>query len=43
MREILERLSPVITGWVNYFTLADAKGHMGRLDERLKLCPLFAG
>jgi RNA-directed DNA polymerase len=36
MREILERLSPVITGWVNYFALADAKGHMGRLDEWLR-------
>jgi len=33
MEEILERLSPVITGWVNYFALADAKGHMERLDE----------
>ena len=36
MREILERLSPVITCWVNYFALADAKGHMGRLDEWLR-------
>ncbi len=36
MREILERLSPVITGWVNYFALADAKGHMVRLDEWLR-------
>ena len=33
MEEILERLSPVIVGWVNYFALADAKGHMERLDE----------
>ena len=36
MEEILERLSPVITGWVNYFALADAKGHMERLDEWLR-------
>jgi len=36
MEEILERLSPVVTGWVNYFALADAKGHMKRLDEWLR-------
>jgi len=34
--EVLERLSPVIVGWVNYFALADAKGHMERLDEWLR-------
>ena len=33
MEETLERLSPMIVGWVNYFALADAKGHMERLDE----------
>lgn len=36
MEETLERLNPVIAGWVNYFALADAKGHMERLDEWLR-------
>ncbi len=36
IEEILGRLSLVITGWVNYFALAGAKGHMERLDEWLR-------
>jgi hypothetical protein len=34
--EIRARLASYITGWVNYFALADAKGHMQRLDEWLR-------
>jgi hypothetical protein len=34
--EIRARLSSYIVGWVNYFALADAKGHMQRLDEWLR-------
>ena len=36
MEEILERLSPVIVGWVNYYALADGKKHMARLDKWLR-------
>ncbi|MGD2159405.1 MAG: group II intron maturase-specific domain-containing protein [Anaerolineales bacterium] len=31
-----DRLETYIRGWVNYYALADAKGHMTRLDESLR-------
>ena len=31
-----DKLSPYIVGWVNYYALADGRGHMTRLDERLR-------
>ena len=34
--EIKARLEAYIRGWVNYYALADAKGHMIRLDEWLR-------
>ena len=34
--EIKERLETYIRGWVNYYALADARGHMTRLDEWLR-------
>jgi hypothetical protein len=34
--QIRDRLNPVIIGWTNYYALADAKGHMERLDEHLR-------
>ena len=34
--EIKEHLETYIRGWVNYYALADARGHMTRLDERLR-------
>jgi RNA-directed DNA polymerase len=38
----LEKLSPIINGWVNYFSIATAKTAMERLDElnrtRLRMC-----
>jgi hypothetical protein len=34
--EIRARLETYIRGWVNYYALADARGHMIRLDERLR-------
>jgi hypothetical protein len=34
--EIKARLEAYIRGWVNYYALADAKGHMTRLDEWLR-------
>jgi RNA-directed DNA polymerase len=34
--EIRDRLRRSITGWVNYYALADAKMHMVQLDEWLR-------
>lgn len=34
--EIRDKLRWSISGWVNYYALADAKGHMGRLDEWMR-------
>lgn len=34
--EIRERLRRAVTGWVNYYALADAKGHMVQLDKWLR-------
>ena len=34
--EIRERLETYIRGWVNYYALADARGHMTQLDQRLR-------
>ena len=34
--EIKTRLETYIRGWVNYYALADAMGHMTRLDEWLR-------
>jgi hypothetical protein len=36
LEEIRDRLNPAIIGWVNYYALADARGHMTRFDERLR-------
>jgi RNA-directed DNA polymerase len=36
LEEIRDRLNPVIVGWVNYYALADGRGHMARLDEWLR-------
>jgi RNA-directed DNA polymerase len=36
LEQLCHTLNPVITGWVNYFALADAKAHMQRLDEYLR-------
>jgi group II intron reverse transcriptase/maturase len=33
IEDIRDELNPAIRGWVNYFALADAKGHMQRLDQ----------
>jgi len=33
---IRDELNRYIVGWVNYFALADAQGHMKRLDEWLR-------
>ena len=33
IEDIRDELNPFIRGWVNYFALADAKGHMQRLDQ----------
>jgi group II intron reverse transcriptase/maturase len=33
IEDIRDELNPLIRGWVNYFALADAKGHMQRLDQ----------
>ena len=33
---IRDKLSPYIVGWVNYYALADGRGHMTRLDEWLR-------
>jgi len=30
---IRDELNPYITGWVNYYALADGRGHMTRLDQ----------
>ena len=42
LKEKLNRLRTVITGWVNYFKLADASSTMKRLDQsvrtRLRMC-----
>jgi hypothetical protein len=35
-QEIKTRLAAYIRGWVNYYALADAKGHMTRLDQWLR-------
>jgi RNA-directed DNA polymerase len=34
--EIRDSLRRSVTGWVNYYALADAKGHMAQLDEWLR-------
>jgi hypothetical protein len=34
--EIRDRLRWSIVGWVNYYALADARGHMEDLDKRLR-------
>lgn len=34
--EIKRRLEVYIRGWANYYALADARGHMARLDEWLR-------
>lgn len=34
--EIKDRLDAYIRGWVNYYALADARGHMTRMDEWLR-------
>jgi len=34
--EIRDKLRRSIGGWVNYYALADAKGHMRRLDEWMR-------
>lgn len=34
--ERLKRINWVIRGWVNYFRIAKMKGHMTRIDERLR-------
>lgn len=34
--ELRDELNPLIVGWVNYYALADAKGHLQRLDEWLR-------
>jgi RNA-directed DNA polymerase len=36
LKQVRDCLNPVIIGWTNYFALADAKGHMERLDEHLR-------
>lgn len=33
---VIERANRYITGWVGYFHIADAKGHVQRLDEHLR-------
>jgi len=33
---IRDELNPYITGWVNYYALADGRGHMVRLDKWLR-------
>lgn len=42
MQDRLKRLTALCRGWVAYFNLADAKGHLQRLDEwvrsRLRYC-----
>lgn len=34
--EIRDSLRRAVTGWVNYYALADAKRHMAELDEHLR-------
>jgi hypothetical protein len=34
--EIRDSLRRAVTGWVNYYALADAKGHLAELDEHLR-------
>ena len=34
--EIRDSLRRSVIGWVNYYALAEAKGHMGHLDEWLR-------
>lgn len=34
--EVRDNLRRSINGWVNYYALADAKGHMSHLDEWLR-------
>jgi hypothetical protein len=36
IEEIRDSLNRYIIGWVNYFALADAKGHMSKLDGHLR-------
>jgi hypothetical protein len=33
---VVDQLNRYITGWVGYFRIADAKGHLQRLDEHLR-------
>jgi len=33
---VIDRLNSYITGWVGYFRIADAKGHLQQLDEHLR-------
>ena len=33
---VIERINRYITGWVGYFRIADAKGHLKKLDEHLR-------
>lgn len=36
LEQIRNSLNLVTVGWTNYYALADAKGHMKRLDEHLR-------
>ncbi len=36
LEEIRDRLNPAIIGWVNYYALADARGHMARFDDWIR-------
>jgi RNA-directed DNA polymerase len=36
IEEIRDNVNRYIIGWVNYYALADAQGHMKRLDEHLR-------
>jgi len=34
--DVIQRLNRYIVGWVNYFAIADIKGHMTSIDEWLR-------
>jgi hypothetical protein len=36
LEEIRDRLNPAIVGWVNYYALADGRGHMARFDDWIR-------
>ena len=36
IRKVIEELTPVLRGWVNYFRLAEVKGIFEELDERIR-------